>query len=245
MSWYFFQFLEQQEAVTWAQRVLTRPDLWTKRNEHLPFYTIGLSSYLDKYSKNDSRIIENNAKIRQNFSLLYKKIFDNLGLCFGVDVDIMDGAACPGFQIYLEHPLLETAEIIHGKNPHVDVQFRNVVTEKGIKTSDFISFTLTLFASPGAGLKIWKPPVDLPEDTFDSLMASSVISVLGSSHPLNISAAAAMLNKETALIEYRPGCMFIHNGLFWHYPVLKASKQPRITLQGHGIIKDNKLQTFF
>jgi hypothetical protein len=239
------QLLSKKECDDILLKIYQLKNFWIQRSKTVPFYTLGLAAYLDKnenYCNPEKRNLYNKLLLN-NFSNLINKVKICLASCLTSEVDIYINGAVPGFHIYLSHPNLKSSSIVHQQTPHMDTQFRYVFPEKGYKQKDFISFTLCLSCDNDSGLNIWKPDMELPDNVLDLLTDSSTISY-SENNPLSKYTAQSIFQKPT-FIKYNPGSIFIHNGVFYHYPILNAQKIPRITLQGHGIKKDGKFLIFW
>ncbi len=245
-NWELVQVLSAQECNIYLQKINKLRNDWIQRSSKVPFYTLGMAGYLDGPDQtyyNIERRIKFNKLILDNFKDLQDKICYILTRLFNIQTELYDNCSIPGFHIYLPSDLLKTAANAHGNTPHMDLQFKYVFPEKGFKQNDFISFTLALSCGVASGLNIWKPDIELPENVLDIVGEKSVVNQTGN-NPLSKYMAQSIYQKPK-FIKYNVGSMFIHNGIFFHYPVLDAEKTPRITLQGHGIKKNNKLLLFW
>lgn len=244
-DWKLIQILNQKECDYYISKLYKLKNHWISRYKNLPFYTLGMAAYLDKDGNYDN-IAERhkyNKILQENFNDLYLKIIPLLSFILQSPVELYNNASVPGFHIYLQHEGLKTARTIHHSTPHMDTQFRHVFREPGFKLKDFISFTLPIACSNESGLNIWNPDISLPDDILDLLDDHSTIKYTNKD-ALSKYTAQSIYQKPT-FIQYKPGHIFIHNGVFYHYPVLGADKSPRVTLQGHGIKKDGKFLLFW
>jgi hypothetical protein len=84
--------------VVWGLR---RLQVWERRAEEYPFYTIGKSAYLDgdtpEYHDNINRL---NGKMRSCFPALYLSILTSLTRYMMEEVHLDDSLAYPGFHIF-------------------------------------------------------------------------------------------------------------------------------------------------
>lgn len=203
--------LDAEECASWARHVLALRTHWTRRDESLPFYTLGLSAYLDAV-RDDPQLggrrayqiaalrQESNRLIAQHFSPLLERccraLTESTGLlarCVG------EPAALPGFHIHLPHPLFEQ-EVA---SRHVDLQFKQVFGVNQPRPDEVLTLTLALSLPVGAGLRLW-------------------------------------LDGEPLFHAYQLGHLAVHNGLIPHQAVLHPSggTVPRIMLQCHGLLRD-------
>lgn len=244
---HYIPVLTSKECEVYLKKIYSLKSNWIGRNKDLPFYTLGMAAYLDgptnEYFNLEKRTIYNRV-LNDNFSELYNTLKHKLSIFLRTPCELYDKSSIPGFHIYMNHLGLKDSKFVHQPTPHLDIQFKYVFPEKGIKQEDFISFTLCLSCPEGCGLNIWEPEIQLPEDVLDGLTEKSFIDC-GPYNPLSQYLAQSIYKKPTLFIPYKIGGMAIHNGVFYHYPVLMATKIPRITLQGHGVKKDGKFLLFW
>ncbi len=244
-NWKQLQIFSKNECNKYIDKIYKLKHRWISRCKSAPFYTLGMAAYLD--GKNDYNDILKrdiyNRILSENFNDLYIKVVETLSIVLNTKVELYDKSAIPGFHIFLPHGLLKDAHATHGKTPHIDTQFKYVFPEKGIKQEDFISFTLTLSCGDGSGLNIWKPEIPLSDNVLDSIDVNSIAGYQGQD-ALSRYSTQAVYSRPT-FIRYNIGSIFIHHGIFFHYPVLSAEKIARITLQGHGVKRDEKFLLFW
>lgn len=203
--------LNAQECETWAQQVLALRPHWTRRDPDLPFYTLGLSAYLDAV-RDDPQLggkrayhlavlmQESNQRIARYFSPLLERCCQAVESATGRPAHCLgEPAALPGFHIHLPHPLFAQAVA----SRHVDLQFRQVFGLAQPDPSDVLTLTLPLSLPPGAGLRLW-------------------------------------VDEEPLFHAYPLGHLAMHNGLMPHQAVLhpQGESVPRIMLQCHALQRD-------
>ncbi len=203
--------LDDQACAVWAEQVLALRAHWTRRDEHLPFYTLGLAAYLDAV-RDDPQLggkrAYHVAALRQESNKLITAHFDPLldrccqalaestgqpALCAG------EPAALPGFHIHLPHPLF--GQDVASR--HVDLQFKQVFGVSQPHPDEVLTLTLALSLPAGAGLRLW-------------------------------------VGDEPLFHAYQLGHLVLHNGLTPHQAVLHPSggMVPRIMLQCHGLLRE-------
>lgn len=215
---------------------------WTLQDKTTPFFTLGKPAYLN-FPKKDYFVDQekNNKLLTGKFALLYDTVFRNLAAILGAPVVFGEKLNVPGFHIFLSHKKM-TANYI--PVPHIDIQVLYVLGND-IKLNDFASFTLCIDAPDTcSGLEVWEPAKPLREDIISQLSADSIGYM--SKGPLANYVAESRL-KKPKFIQYTPGYMVVHHGLFFHRPVIATAGQlrPRITLQGHCVKKDGKFIAFW
>jgi hypothetical protein len=203
--------LSAQQCELWASKVLALRPHWTRRDPHLPFYTLGLAAYLDAV-RDDPQLggkrayhlaalrQQNNQLIATHFAPLLEQCCQALALAMGQPVHCLDDeAALPGFHIHLPHPLFgkEVA------SRHVDLQFRPVFGLNQPHPQDVLTITLALSLPAGAGLRLW-------------------------------------VGDEAVFHPYQLGYLALHDGLMPHQAVLHPLGEPvpRIMLQCHGLRRE-------
>jgi hypothetical protein len=200
--------LSEKECQLWVSKVLALRPHWTRRDPHLPFYTLGLAAYLDAVRDDPQlggkRIYhqaalrqQNNRLIATHFAPLLEQCCQALALAMGQPVSCLDDqAALPGFHIHLPHPLFgkEVA------SRHVDLQFRQVFGLHQPRSQDVLTITLAMSLPAGAGLRLWA-------------------------------------GDQTLFHPYQLGHMSLHDGLMQHQAVLHPLGEPvpRIMLQCHAL----------
>lgn len=195
----------------WTDRVLALRPHWTRRDAHLPFYTLGLAAYLDAV-RDDPQLggkrayhvaalrQENNKLIHTHFAALLAHCCQALAEWSGLAVSCVGGrAALPGFHIHLPHPLF--AQEVASR--HVDLQFQPVFGIEQPLPGHVLTLTLPVSLPAGAGLWLWT-------------------------------------DERAAFHPYQLGHLALHSGLMPHQAVLHPEGQnvPRIMLQCHALLQD-------
>lgn len=200
--------LAAEECAFWTAQVMALRPHWTRRDAHLPFYTLGLAAYLDAvkgdpllggqqaYHHNLLRQ-ENNRLLDAHFAPLLQLCCDALAQWSGQPVACVgEHAALPGFHIHLPHPVFSQAVA----SRHVDLQFKQVFGLPQPDPAQVLTLTLPLSMPTGAGLNLWPGTVPV-------------------FHP------------------YHLGQLTVHSGLVPHQAVLHPTSEPvaRIMLQCHAL----------
>lgn len=203
--------LSEEECQRWSSQVLALRPHWTRRDPHLPFYTLGLAAYLDAV-RDDPQLggkrayhqaalrQQNNQLIAKNFTPLLERCCQALTLAMGQPARCLgDEAALPGFHIHLPHPMF--AKEVASR--HVDLQFRQVFGLSQPLSQDVLTITVALSLPAGAGLRLW-------------------------------------VGDQTLFHSYQLGHMALHDGLKQHQAVLHPLGEPvpRIMLQCHALRRE-------
>lgn len=233
------------ECATLVERLLDLEAFWIPRHRRLPFHTLGATNYYD-ITGNPARPYDRLARqynpfLLNNFAEVYTALRAALAERLGAPVRFREGAALPGFHIFGADPAFAPGphlDVTHTQwfqrrdgdgvpgNPiHVDTAHRAL----GL-SGPTLSCTLALrLPASGAGLKIW--PL-LEEDTAG----------LGEPERLD------RLNRTPAReVAYTEGALFVHSG-DWHHQARGLPSEPgehRITLQGHGVRRDDGWHLFW
>lgn len=218
------RFLELDECIEARRRIMQLRQNWTKRSE-FGFFTFGTAAYLDATASREEYFAKaryTNRLLSSSFSDLHEGVRAFLCDTLGAVAEYSDDYALPGFHVFQSN-----GEEIRNDNlaerAHFDLQFLAAMPEYNDEAT--LSFTLPIEEpSGGASLAVW------------SLNYHDALS-------RNISARdfAARTNHER--IEYRRGYIVMHDGLSLHAIGTSSIKAPsgfRITLQGHGILRNRK-----
>lgn len=150
-----FDLLDEAGCEDWVLRTLLLQRHWRPRHAAAPFFTLGLAAYLDCGAGGVYHDLalrsQNNRMLENHFGPLLQMLATLLGDYFCAPAGMTDGAAWPGFHIYLPHPAfsLPVASV------HRDLQYRDVFPGQAFAEDDMFSFTLPLSTPEGSGLNIW------------------------------------------------------------------------------------------
>lgn len=245
--------LAQDECTRLCEHLLLLDAFWLARHPHLPFHTLGATNYYD-LSANPARPYAQLARkynpfLQHEFGSLYQQVLACLRAHLQEEVEMLEGAALPGFHIFGGDPAFSAgleADIMHSSwfskrdgtdfpgNPiHVDTAHLAlglpVQDEQGHKLR-ILSFTLALdMPRAGAGLRLWP------------LQAADVA---GLSDAQKLQRLRATPSHEHA---YQCGALFLHCGDYYHQArgLPLVQDEWRITLQGHGAWWQGRWQLFW
>lgn len=205
-------------------------------------YTLGSASYLDasKYSKEESdlskedivkRLTEYNPILKASFSELLETIRYFFEKKIGIECRYSSILAYPGFHIFKSSSENSNQ---YNHEPHFDGQYETlmkIMNIKNVSAEDLLSFTLPI-ALPleGGGLRMW----DWNYTNNKGKTSEEIINGIKKSKIVNI--------------EYNEGEIIWHNGLYLHQIKAWSSSEnstPRITMQGHGCLINNKMYLYW
>ena len=138
--------------------VLAHRSSWTRRDHHLPFFTLGAASYLDGEAGPDRylrRAAALNPLLDREFGWLYERLRSALADHLGAPTAFAREAARPGFHIFFAHPAFHRPL----GRIHFDLQFENIDWAEAdrVDVSRPVSFTLAIrLPATGAGLEVWE-----------------------------------------------------------------------------------------
>lgn len=193
-----------------------RPE-WEPRSAAAPFFTLGAAAYLDgggERYRHKATVL--NRLLAAEFGWLLDRVAAAVGRAAGARTCWLEGAALPGFHIYLDSPLFAQPVA----SVHLDRQQYQIDVSR-LHAPDLsapLSFTLSLqLPSSGAGLNVW--------NIHESARAGAA-------------AVAAAGAAEPAFQPYRAGTLLVHDGNAVHQAVISrgmGQSERRITLQGHAV----------
>lgn len=219
------ELLTKEETKEVYQTVHELKENWIQRHPILPFYTLGLASYIDVpqdkqgYYKGAKH---HNSILRDRFGWLYERLTDILAEYLQAPITYPENLALPGFHIFLSHP----AFIHPVSSIHFDKSYMfHWQPSKEVDFNNPISFTLTInLPKHGGGLYVW----DMQYEEAKGLSN------------LELEKLANQRNKSFHL--YKVGSLVLHSGHAVHQIAPAINLQPedeRITLQGHGVRYQN------
>jgi len=206
--------LSEDECEHWTLQVLLLKQYWIKRHQQVPFYSLGLASYLDLFGSpqglsdlgyKPETISYHNQVLLGHFVELYQRIVDFLSDLFQLSACFNpEHLSLPGFHIYQSSPFF--AENVG--HIHRDLQHKWLFGANS-DSNDVLTFTLPLSIPDESGLNFYDPGSSEPDEFFP----------------------------------YKEGEILLHSGLRTHQAVINccADLEQRITLQGHGFRHKNKL----
>ena len=208
--------LTKEECINLKMIIINNRKKWVCKK--IVLYTLGGVSYLgDKIET--KRVSKSNKFMRGLFSNLYEKLLITLKKSLKKDVIYKENGYLPGFHIFQSNFLFKypIAEF------HVDKQHTKNKWTNNCDLDKTISFTL---------------PIELPKDT-------SGLFIFNADKTCN-DVKKASLSKRS-LVKYKIGRLVIHSGNNYHImkPSVISKDEYRITLQGHGVLCDDKWHIFW
>jgi hypothetical protein len=199
-------------------------DRWIQRRPGLPFFTLGVASYLDAVNGNFANYRERarqlNPILKEHFGFLYERLCERLSAELGMPVRLDDDLAFPGFHIFLAHP--EFTKPI--ASVHYDMQFQLIDWSAygAVDTDRQLSLTLAIrMPRAGSGLQVW----DINQLALRELSKEE-------------RTVKARENKVGRYHRYEPGAVVVHSGYQLHQiaPAKEmVEDDERLTLQAHAV----------
>ncbi len=248
------QVLNQEETHRVFEKILKLKDKWVSRQESeegfdLPRFTLGAVSYIDaleSYEKYLGKSERENKLLYAELKDLYDKVINELSIATATTCKYAPGIALPGFHIFGSDIFFEEE---CGKFHH-DRQ-DELINWKGIKhdPSKNLSFTLAIkLPNRGAGLILVKSQIESNPAWEESkenqaILLETLETSFAMAKSLGTRCDTSVDLNDLAFIKYEEGYMFLHSGKFTHAmapAILIEEDDMRITLQGHGILDENK-----
>jgi hypothetical protein len=224
--------LNEQECARALDDVMALRDHWTQRAVDVPFYTLGVASYLDaRQSQVDYRKLaaQINPLLSERFGWLHDRVKDRVSEATGLPAVWLPSAALPGFHVFLAHWAFAIApSAIHFDTQHRLLDWGDL---PGADFSDLLSYTLPLqLPESGGGLNIW----NLDQRDFPDTKSKEFFDAARGLKP--------------TFHEYRVGNIVMHSGNLLHQMAGTArmdGADRRITLQGHGTRADGRIYLYW
>jgi hypothetical protein len=243
-------FLTVEECKEIKEKLFSLREFWIDRSRALspfddvPFYCLGVASYIDSIRPGESHIYFDNAKltnkiIKENFPQLFKKLEETLAKEFSCEIKYVDDFAVPGFQIYLADWFFE--DFMGPK--HCD--FHHYLLDWKKYGIDFdpkenLSFTASIkLPKSGGGIYMWDKTYDYETERLKNLSYEQHRDQM-----YNIE----LPDEERTYFQYELGKIFFHSGNRYHQVAEVREMEnddERITLQGHAVKADNTLYLFW
>lgn len=241
--------LTQEECKNIREKIFSLKDFWINRAlalspfDDLPFYYIGVASYIDCIDPaRDHYYYDNAPKINkllwENFSDLYKKIEVVIKQEFDCEVRYISEFALPGFQIYLADWYFE--EFTGPK--HCDFHHYLLDWSKyGINfdPEENMTFTAAIkLPKSGAGIYMWDKTYPYAKDAKSISYEEHRNRMYGIELP----------DEEKTYYKYEEGKIFFHTGNKYHQvaPIdVMENDDERLTLQGHAVRDKNIFYLFW
>ena len=197
---------------------------WARRHAELPFYTLGVASYIDAIGDTPaypSLARESNRLFWQHFTWLYERVAAVLARVLAEPVGYAEALSLPGFHIFESAKAFEEPiGVIHFDLQYLLHDWQGQVAE----LDNPLSFTLAItLPRRGGGLNTW-----------------NVSHADWVAHPGETPADLARRHS-AGYHAYQRGHLALHSGHLMHQIAPAIDMQPddeRITLQGHGVRAD-------
>ncbi len=205
---------------------------WEQKLLGVPFYTLGVASYLEAEPKKTivyrSKARKFNPLLNRHFSMLYERVAAVLTKHLEKPVQYEELFGLPGFHIFLFNELFKKPMA----SLHFDLQFQS--HKWPYRQIDYVrplSFTLPIvLPRSGSGMYIWPFEYHLVRE----LPKKELMKMAEENTP--------------DYVPYKVGEMIVHEGLHLHQiaPVPEmAEEDERITLQGHGLFCDGAWRLYW
>jgi hypothetical protein len=227
------ELLTAAECLAIRSVVCNLRDVWIQRHPSLPFYTLGIASYLDASQNNQedyyNKSRQYNPVLQKHFGWLYDRLANALSKQLDGAVSYAENLALPGFHIFQAHQEFE--QPIAAIHTDVNHQLFTWPSNQEIDFDRSLSFTLAI-ALPefGGGLNLWdlshEEIIERPPTEVKGLIESRTKSF----HP------------------YKLGSMVLHSGNIVHQIAPGKNLQTddeRITLQGHSLYSQGSWQLYW
>lgn len=214
------ELLSRDESRTLDDEIHGLADRWTRRSPELPFFTLGVASYLDAAARGAAAYRElaraGNPLLADHFGRLHERLRARLQEELGAPVFFHEDFGLPGFHVFGFHEsFTQPLASIHFDQQYEHVDFGALGTP-----STHLSLTLAVrLPACGAGLRLW--PV-FHEELAALPSAERKVKLAG---------------LEPALHRYTPGHLVVHSGHQLHQIAPAPGMRPgdeRVTLQAHA-----------
>ena len=244
------QLLTPDECVNYREKIFSLKDIWINRARALspfddvPFYCIGVASYIDCINPDTNHYYFDNAKkinkvLWENFSGLYKKVEKAIQDEFDCEVRYIDDFALPGFQIYLADWYFE--EFTGPK--HCDFHHYLLDWKKygiNFEPENNLSFTASIkLPKAGGGIYMWDKTYEYDKEALDNISYEE---------HRNRMYCNELPDEERTHHQYQEGHIFFHSGNKYHQVAVVdqiENEDERLTLQGHCVRDKNIFYLFW
>lgn len=218
------ELLSETESRTIRDRIHALRPEWRRRREEAPFFTLGVSGYIDAarhgFAAYSAAAARSKELLIENFGDLYQRLAAAVSEHLSAPAAYHPGFALPGFHIFLSDPAFATP----AASLHFDRQYEHL-DWSGFEGVDFdrqLSYTLSIsLPARGAGLLVWNVN-DLDLRGLGDEARKEVM----------------RRNRMPSLHRYRVGGLALHSGFQLHQIAPMKEMGPgdeRITLQGHAL----------
>lgn len=246
-SLYTFGACSYMDIGTWCDDGIEDPSPYESyREEYKEWVNKGVLNY-ERYN-NLKKVM--NPFLKENLSEIYSKIFKFLEMHLNTQVETIDELAYPGFHILTYN---ENCELVTN-SLHIDDQYYYHMDFlkskfKNVDEQRFLSFTVSIqMPRNGSGLYIW--PIDGWEKLNLEEAANKYMHLQVKKNNLtNFDRRKYEKDFNPEIVEYKEGKIIFYVGNLLHemMPFIGPSFEDdyRITLQGHGVLCDNKWIVYF
>jgi len=222
------ELLTEEECDRAHHAVHELRERWIRRQEGVPFFTLGAAAYLDatkdRFGSYIERARNENPVLKRSFGWLHQRLLEAVSGTVAAPCTMHPRLALPGFHIFLGHPSF--ARPVASK--HFDLQYQ-AIDWSGIGAPDptrQLSITLPIrVPSGGAALRVWNVSWDELRDA-----------------DRDTRRRLAAANRQAASHAYRPGVVVVHSGHVLHQIAPFVEPTPddeRLTMQAHALPVDD------
>jgi hypothetical protein len=231
--------LDRDECNSIVRVIFDLHNYWIKRTMSdfsipLSFWTLGYATYLDGPEGHKKSKQEMNAFLLKHFGTLYDKVIHHLQGSLNCPVKTCLDYNLPGFHIYQGNPALPLGLFcggtIHYDTPHQRADFPFAVSD-----AEVFSFTLPVsLPRNGGGLNFWpKVPAYVEAGNWFHLTSKET---------------QKWLIDNLHHLDYAVGSMVVHECNILHQMsnnVKTDETDWRITMQGHGVFREDHWMIYF
>lgn len=244
---YTFGACSYMDIGTWCDEGIEDPSPYESyREEYKSWVNRGVLNY-DRYNDLKSSM---NPFLKLNINDIYQKIFIFLESHLGKEVTMLDDLAYPGFHILTYN---KNCELVTN-SLHIDDQYyyhMDLLRKKFNQVDDqrFLSFTVAIqMPKNGSGLYIW--PIEGWEKLNLEEAANKYMDLqVMKNNLIDFDRKKYEEEFKPEIVRYEEGKIIFYVGNLLHemMPFIGPSYEDdyRITLQGHGILCDNKWIVYF
>lgn len=221
-----FTFLSPEECLTYRNKIFELKSYWENcSNDGIPFYTLGVASYLHMSNKSAyyEKIKKINPILNNHFASLYDFLCLKMSEILNTDCLIAEEQGYPGFHLGFASDQATPPRF----PPHFDLQFELLEWPfSHVDTHNPISFTAAIaMPKQGTGLNYWDIGRACSHDERVQLLKST----------------------PKQYFPYKLGELVVHQGSMLHQISghIENKEDERITLQGHGLLCDGKVRLYW
>ena len=239
--------ISKEEAEALVSKVLSLESHWVSRNTYYggvevsasfpDFWTLGAAAYLDGPSAHTS---QKTSVVSENFSGILAKVVEALSTMLDTEVFIDPKYSSPGFHIFKGREGMPYGTAfggaLHKDYPHLTSEF-----PFSFDRDRPVTFTLVLsLPKNGGGMNYWIE--DAQSEQFIKGMKE-----VSATYPNMPMVAQEWVKVNRNYLEYKIGTLYVHDGQTLHQvanEVPTFASDTRITLQGHGVYREEGLMIY-